>query len=673
MFKLQEQTELFGFILLWLILLPAPVMATVVYTTAELMSAVNNKEKTIELNAATFNLTSNLMIRHDCNIAPYPQRSGTGGVTINGQFRYVISLQNAEINVGGNNPNNILTFKNASGEAVSVISLEKPTFVTFNYCNFSNPSSGDGLNTLGGDYELTVICNNCYANYNYADGFGMHNYGGSAIAEHTVILNNCTAIGNGWQFPSSYTGDGASSHNPGQKLYINGGVFHSNGKTGAAIIGGSQCYISNAEFYNNGTISHIADIYAADSSYLEVNGVKLKNLNYPQAGLSHLWLENSNLKLQNCVMQNSLGSEGKFIYCKNTCDIQIKNCIFDGKPSNISSIKVDPNTTGFVKNCTFYSNIHHIDMSQVTGLIIANNILKDAGKCAIVCDDNVYSTNLENGFNNFYGNILNFCGNTNELFPTDLTSDPFFADETIGDFHLKSQEGRWQLSVPSKDITGDTFVNLTDYAEFLKVSNDSNGLLWADLNGDLTIDMEDFSIFAENYLSYNYKCDLTGDNFVNLLDYAKFAVAMKQFGNDLEQCDFDEDGKITLGDLEILFNDYLIWQYPDRWVKDNVTSPCIDAGNPAEPWQNEPLPNGRRINMGTYGNTPEASKSAATPMNMGNFNGGSRLYFQDYATAAKNQLSKIITLPLKKENIDWNIQMNIFDLAILSESRLSQE
>ena len=38
-------------------------------------------------------------------------------------------------------------------------------------------------------------------------------------------------------------------------------------------------------------------------------------------------------------------------------------------------------------------------------------------------------------------------------------------------------------------------------------------------------------------------------------------------------------------------------------------SPCIDAGDPSEPVGAEPLTNGKRINMGAYGGTAEASKS----------------------------------------------------------------
>jgi len=45
------------------------------------------------------------------------------------------------------------------------------------------------------------------------------------------------------------------------------------------------------------------------------------------------------------------------------------------------------------------------------------------------------------------------------------------------------------------------------------------------------------------------------------------------------------------------------------WVKDDETSPCIDAGDPNSTYSNENYPHGQRINMGAYGNTSEASKS----------------------------------------------------------------
>ncbi len=47
----------------------------------------------------------------------------------------------------------------------------------------------------------------------------------------------------------------------------------------------------------------------------------------------------------------------------------------------------------------------------------------------------------------------------------------------------------------------------------------------------------------------------------------------------------------------------------ESWIMDVVTSPCIDAGDPASPVGDEPSPNGGIINMGAYGGTTKASKS----------------------------------------------------------------
>jgi len=45
------------------------------------------------------------------------------------------------------------------------------------------------------------------------------------------------------------------------------------------------------------------------------------------------------------------------------------------------------------------------------------------------------------------------------------------------------------------------------------------------------------------------------------------------------------------------------------WIQDEVSSPCIDAGNTSTPINLEPFPNGGIINIGAYGGTEEASKS----------------------------------------------------------------
>lgn len=47
------------------------------------------------------------------------------------------------------------------------------------------------------------------------------------------------------------------------------------------------------------------------------------------------------------------------------------------------------------------------------------------------------------------------------------------------------------------------------------------------------------------------------------------------------------------------------------WGADDITSPCIDAGNPTSPIGLEPSPNGGIVNMGAFGGTTEASMSSS--------------------------------------------------------------
>lgn len=63
------------------------------------------------------------------------------------------------------------------------------------------------------------------------------------------------------------------------------------------------------------------------------------------------------------------------------------------------------------------------------------------------------------------------------------------------------------------------------------------------------------------------------------------------------------------GDYHLLSERGRYWPQHDVWVLDKVTSPCIDSGDPAADPSGEPMPNGGRINMGAYGQTPYASMS----------------------------------------------------------------
>ncbi|MHC4426156.1 MAG: right-handed parallel beta-helix repeat-containing protein [Planctomycetota bacterium] len=79
------------------------------------------------------------------------------------------------------------------------------------------------------------------------------------------------------------------------------------------------------------------------------------------------------------------------------------------------------------------------------------------------------------------------------------------------------------------------------------------------------------------------------------------------------------------------------------WVQDDVTSPCIDAGDPNSPIGQEPFPNGGVVNMGAYGGTAQASKSyfggpPCDTITAGDINGDCKVDFSDFAIMALHWL-----------------------------------
>jgi hypothetical protein len=81
------------------------------------------------------------------------------------------------------------------------------------------------------------------------------------------------------------------------------------------------------------------------------------------------------------------------------------------------------------------------------------------------------------------------------------------------------------------------------------------------------------------------------------------------------------------------------------WVQDNVTSLCIDTGDPMSPIGLEPFPNGGIINMGAYGGTAEASKSyfgkpPCETIVAGDINGDCIVNLKDFALMAFHWLEE---------------------------------
>lgn len=108
-------------------------------------------------------------------------------------------------------------------------------------------------------------------------------------------------------------------------------------------------------------------------------------------------------------------------------------------------------------------------------------------------------------------------------------------------------------------------------------------------------------------------------------------------------------------------------QTSKSWIPDAVTSLCIDAGDPDSDWTAELWPHGRRINMGAYGGTSEASMSFSNIGNISDLNNDNTVDFLDFADFVANWDNH---QPLLREDLDRNRIVDVNDLFIFSNNWL---
>jgi len=103
------------------------------------------------------------------------------------------------------------------------------------------------------------------------------------------------------------------------------------------------------------------------------------------------------------------------------------------------------------------------------------------------------------------------------------------------------------------------------------------------------------------------------------------------------------------------------------WVKDAVTSPCIDKGDPSSDWTKELWPHGKRINMGAYGGTSQASMSLSDAGNIADLDNNGWVDCNDLKLFTGKWLYEVFLLP---EDLDRDGRTNFEDFAIFANNWL---
>ena len=169
-------------------------------------------------------------------------------------------------------------------------------------------------------------------------------------------------------------------------------------------------------------------------------------------------------------------------------------------------------------------------------------------------------------------------------------------------------------------VTGDESASEGDYGAGLHIIAGSgyqikNNIFTAKNNGDyVAANFENNASYTSDYnLYYSWSSsNLIEKNGTKLADLAAWNDAGS---HDISQDPLFVDTTNRDFHIQSTQGSYHGGQWPPlvatggTWTNDTATSPALDAGDPASAFNNEPQ-SGNRINIGAYGNTPQASKSA---------------------------------------------------------------
>jgi hypothetical protein len=185
-----------------------------------------------------------------------------------------------------------------------------------------------------------------------------------------------------------------------------------------------------------------------------------------------------------------------------------------------------------------------------------------------------------------------------------------------------------------------------------------NSIFWAN---SASYDGAQLGLAADGTASVTY-CDVQGGQ-ADVYDPCEQLVwGGGNIGSDPCFALFAPAGDPNLWDFH-LRSAYGRWESNEQnWVTDSNTSLCIDAGNPNSDWTGEPWPNGKRINMGAYGGTGQASKNG----NIADLNIDGKVNFVDFAQLGNLWGSTQKTI----EDLDGDGIVNLGDLDIMATNWL---
>ncbi|MBN2211572.1 MAG: hypothetical protein JW709_09275 [Sedimentisphaerales bacterium] len=454
---------------------------------------------------------------------------------------------------------------------------------------------------------------------------------------------------------------------------------------GAVFCDGASPTMRNCMFQENRSYAAGGAVYGQNQASPVIENCRFEG-NYTLGnGGGFYFTVDSNPVIRDCVFQNNNGTFGGGGYLCGDCNPIVNRCIFqDNNGSFGGGLYLDMNgNSPEISECVFigcytvsYGSGGGI---QATGegqsailrnIIIAGNEASDGAGVWVVDSHNLTLENFtiaDNSAGHDGGGLL--CTNSVLYLKNSIVwgnqADKGGQLAIEGDFQHPAV-----LTVAYCCVSGGetgVFTNSYGVLNWLGLGNITQNPQFA---------LQEPSVTASNYHlrstigrwdpDFYRSCDFNDDGKVTLGDFICFSGDWMQTGPDIAS-DLDRNNIVDVVDLALLMQNWLNSPQTGAWVLDDVDSPAIDAGDPNEHIVRELWPHGRLVNIGAYGGTSQASQSTSLAGNVADLNNDDQVDITDFVQFTQNWLSKTLLAP---QDMDRNGWVDILDLAFLAENWL---
>ncbi len=440
------------------------------------------------ISAGTYTLDDHIVASNNLKLI------ATGSVIIDGADTYNIIIDSEFFIVNGADADNKITFTQGLSDSLQIKASASFAFGRFDHCAFNDAAVLEGLSILDTILgNVTVTCNNCSADGNGEDGFGILDTAIGVGFTVDLTCNDCTTS----NMTASDISDGFTAHAKGQTLNINDCIVTdcTNGVRVTDNAGAGHNLTVNIEGLTCTGCKRAFEGLNSDDLYIVVaNDISFTDPETTPTDSDAFRIGGGTLQLTNSIFEGSVNTRYGVTIGPAVTSASLENIIISGfqfvdaggvgAGLRIQSVGIT------AKNIVLYANNLHIWATDASGFQINNSIFMSAtnadgaflntlGAWFVQSPGAEYADNANSGNNFFFDNDKNFSEAGDALKASDLSTDPGMVDPGNSDFTITGESNAFEagdiLTASVTDFLGVTRSDPPDVGAYEFVSEAGGG------------------------------------------------------------------------------------------------------------------------------------------------------------------------------------------------------